>query len=505
MDESKDMVLGLVYNWQEDVENLERYGPGGYHPVQLGDDLDDGRYHIVHKLGNGAYSTVWLAKDRRHGRYVALKIIVAEFSSTSNESHILHLLEDERASNPDIVGGQYLLKLIGEFTIDGPNGLHTCLVSEPTSCSLAVAREVSVVRLFPLQIARAIAAKIIMGLAFLHGCGVVHGDLHTNNVLLQLPNIDKLSTDELYQRYYTTVQQSVTRIDGNPLDNTVPPYTVVPMRTAIACEDVTDANILIADFGEAYLANNESRPRLNTPVLLCPPEALLGKGIIGMPADIWTLACTLFEVLGKSTLFEAFGGDPDTVVKEMVSALGKPDEPWWSAWQNRDKFFREDGSWVPSPRGYERKSRALEERIAKTRRKGEDFDEAEKDALVKMMAGMLKWAPEDRVKIEDVLSSEWMERYGKPAIAALSQEPVVDTTPKADEAPIIEEAVVDTAPKDDKTLIIEECYEKPIVAALDQEPSVGTPPKDGESPKPVIDTSPKDDEIPAIEERLSKE
>jgi hypothetical protein len=48
-----------------DAEPLHRYKTGGYHPVSLGDQLHDGRYRILHKLGWGGYSTVWAAKDQR--------------------------------------------------------------------------------------------------------------------------------------------------------------------------------------------------------------------------------------------------------------------------------------------------------------------------------------------------------------------------------------------------------------------------------------------------------
>lgn len=37
------------YQYLEGVETLERYYPGGYHPVKI-DSLLHGRYHIVHKL-----------------------------------------------------------------------------------------------------------------------------------------------------------------------------------------------------------------------------------------------------------------------------------------------------------------------------------------------------------------------------------------------------------------------------------------------------------------------
>lgn len=45
-------------------EKLDRYRPGGYHPVLVGDTIKDGRYTIVNKLGFGGYSTVWLAWDK---------------------------------------------------------------------------------------------------------------------------------------------------------------------------------------------------------------------------------------------------------------------------------------------------------------------------------------------------------------------------------------------------------------------------------------------------------
>ncbi len=44
-------------------EDANRYRPGGLHPVALGDVYESSaaRYKIIHKLGWGAYSTVWLA------------------------------------------------------------------------------------------------------------------------------------------------------------------------------------------------------------------------------------------------------------------------------------------------------------------------------------------------------------------------------------------------------------------------------------------------------------
>jgi hypothetical protein len=46
------------------AEKLERYCPGGYHPIHLGDVLQD-QYKILHKLGFGSEATVWLARDKK--------------------------------------------------------------------------------------------------------------------------------------------------------------------------------------------------------------------------------------------------------------------------------------------------------------------------------------------------------------------------------------------------------------------------------------------------------
>jgi len=46
-------------------EWVEDYRPGGYHPVHLGDDFNNGQYKVIRKLGEGSYSTVWLCRDLR--------------------------------------------------------------------------------------------------------------------------------------------------------------------------------------------------------------------------------------------------------------------------------------------------------------------------------------------------------------------------------------------------------------------------------------------------------
>ena len=73
-----------VTEWVEDYKN------GGLHPIHIGDYLSKGRYKIIRKLGYGAFSTVWLAKDYRYF-YVILNKLFIEAKITRDTTIMLPL------------------------------------------------------------------------------------------------------------------------------------------------------------------------------------------------------------------------------------------------------------------------------------------------------------------------------------------------------------------------------------------------------------------------------
>lgn len=56
--------LSLYWKGDHNVEDTQRYTTGGFHPVRVGDvaSSSSGHYRILHKLGHGSFSTVWLAE-----------------------------------------------------------------------------------------------------------------------------------------------------------------------------------------------------------------------------------------------------------------------------------------------------------------------------------------------------------------------------------------------------------------------------------------------------------
>ncbi|KAL2375175.1 hypothetical protein RJ035_006784 [Blastomyces gilchristii] len=267
----------LLYQWQEGVEDLENYFPVATHPTHIGDRYQNNRYEVVHKLGFGSYSTVWLAKNHDKSCFVALKIVVATFFEESREAKILTRLASGKQNHP---GRRSVLTLLDEFTITRPNGRHQCIVTEALGCSIANSKNETMPWKFPVNAARAIGVQVLLGLDYIHSCGVVHGD-------------GKSTGPETHR------------------------YCIPPARTYVSCQDVKeDCGAIIADFGEAFLPT-ESPTRLHTPVLLLPPEFLFDESL-GTAIDLWTLGSTLLGLMGRQG---ELGADEMAALEKLLSSM----------------------------------------------------------------------------------------------------------------------------------------------------------------------------------------
>lgn len=92
---------------------------------------------------------------------------------------------------------------------------------------------------------------------------------------------------------------------------------------------------MIADFGEAFYRRVTRHFAAHTPLLFSPPESRFAAsaesdGPLSFSGDIWTLACTIWDVFRPVPPFEAFPVMLDEVIIEQVEMLGKLPDRWWS-------------------------------------------------------------------------------------------------------------------------------------------------------------------------------
>ncbi|CAE6499557.1 unnamed protein product [Rhizoctonia solani] len=198
----------------EDEEDWEDYVKGGYHPVQIGDTFSDGRYTVVRKLGWGHFSTVWLAKDSKQNRHVALKVVKSAPRYTETALDEIKLLQRLISGDVNHPGRRHV---IGKYILSndlGPNGNHVCMVFEVLGENLLGLIKRHQAKGVPVHLVKQISKQILLGLDYMHRqCGVIHTDLKPENVLICIDDVEAVVQAELESSQNT---QAPTKIVGVP-------------------------------------------------------------------------------------------------------------------------------------------------------------------------------------------------------------------------------------------------------------------------------------------------
>ena len=172
-------IPSRLYN----IEDVEDYEPGGYHPISIGDTFDQGRYRILHKLGFGGSSTVWLARDHREGkdrgRIVTLKAIRADMSSLS-PGEIPELAISQKLLQPLPPFHSADFQTVDHnFLVQGPNGSHRFLIYPLAGPNILAMSDspgrVAGSRRLRADLAKKVAKQVASTLHHMHRAGVVHG------------------------------------------------------------------------------------------------------------------------------------------------------------------------------------------------------------------------------------------------------------------------------------------------------------------------------------------
>jgi class 3 adenylate cyclase/tRNA A-37 threonylcarbamoyl transferase component Bud32 len=214
--------------------------------------IDNGqgtRYAIEREIGHGGMATVYLARDLRHDRHVAIKILRPELAAAlGTERFLQEIRVAARLTHPNIVS----LYDSGEA-----NGMLYYVMPhlEGETLRQVITRE----RQLPVYRAVAIAHSLASALDHAHRQGIVHRDIKPENILLH---------------------------ENQPM---------------------------ILDFGIALALTQASSNRrtapgisLGTPIYMSPEQAS-GDQEVDARTDIYALGCVLFEMLTGEPPFTGRG------------------------------------------------------------------------------------------------------------------------------------------------------------------------------------------------------
>jgi len=222
-------------------------------------------WRATHEIGRGGMAIGYLAKDAKHDRSEALKVIPREHTSTIGgerfvrESQILASL-----AHP------HILPLIDSGEADGV----FCLVT-PYIAGGSLRMRLRAERKLPVDDAVRIAREVASALDYAHRHGVIHRDIKPENILLQ------------------------------------------------------DGHAIVADFGIATVMSADAGVRgiggrsPGTPAYMSP-EQTAGDANLGAPSDVYSLGAVLYEMLAgtppskETTLVRTIRRDVPRHVEDVI-------------------------------------------------------------------------------------------------------------------------------------------------------------------------------------------
>ncbi|KAJ3795609.1 kinase-like domain-containing protein [Lentinula aff. detonsa] len=431
--------LHFIPSQLDNVEDAQEYQPGGLHPISIGDTFVGGRYRVIHKLGHGGSSTVWMARDHLQdapkGRVVTLKALRADVSSKV-ASDIPELIIPRLLAAVLPPSGD-LRTIQDHFLVDGPNGTHRILISPFAGLSILAMYDspgrVSGSRRLRATLARRVARQTATAVRHMHRAGIVHGDLTTSNILFRVADhVLKWSDAEIYARLGSPETETVRTRSGAPVGPHAPAELVAPIENSTLTDSsLLQETVVIIDFGQSYaIADSPSNHQSGTVVHYESPEARFERRA-EVEADVWSLGCAIFEIRAGFPLFEPFLGSDVDILRQTVETLGKLPSPWWDSFEERTAWF-DDQSGEPKSLEEQEGAGSLMKAVRssireKLRTVGVDDDlsygdegpmmekcgtsmrEEEVELLGDLLENMLKYRPQERIGVGEVLEHPWFK------------------------------------------------------------------------------------------------
>ena len=220
----------------------------------------DLRYEILDTIASGEFATVSRARDRDLGREVAVKQIHAQYLADPRQ--LARYWQEAQ-----LLASLQHANIITIYDVVRPRGW---LILELMRGSLKPAAEGDAMDLDQLRV---VLANCLTGLHFLHGNGVIHGDIKPSNILVAPPN-----------------------------------------------------RIKLGDFGLARRASNEEGSLLKGTTKYMAPELLSAQfGTVGPASDLYSLGFTAYELMVGSH-FES--------LLPTLGTFGRNKQMAWMMWHS---------------------------------------------------------------------------------------------------------------------------------------------------------------------------
>ncbi len=239
------------------------------HILNEGDSLQ--HYKIVKQIGVGGMGTVYLAKDTKLERSVAIKILSENFES--GQSSLSRFFREAKAASALAHPNIMVIHEIGEF--EGTHFIVSEYIKGETLTSLFKKSDYALVQVIDISI------QILNALAAAHKTGLVHRDIKPDNIMLRDDGIVKILDFGLVKR----VDRKGSSIDF--------------------------------DAQTRELVNTKAGMVLGTAAYMSPEQAR-GRPIDSR-TDIWSFGVVLFQMLSKKLPFH---GD---TTSDIIASILKSD------------------------------------------------------------------------------------------------------------------------------------------------------------------------------------
>ncbi len=206
-------------------------------PTGLAEALRD-RYVVERELARGGMATVYLARDLKHDRWVALKIVRPELAATLGPDRFQREIRfAARLQHPHVL-----------TVLDSGEAAGQLWFTMPYVAGESLRDRLRREGQLPIEESLRIGREALQALAYAHGEGVVHRDVKPENILL-----------------------------------------------------ARDGSVLLADFGIARVLGGEEQSLthtgmvVGTPAYMSPEQA--AAGAVDGRSDLYSLACVCYEML----------------------------------------------------------------------------------------------------------------------------------------------------------------------------------------------------------------